>query len=83
MATPTADWEKVGDKFYRKIQLYTEVFDQDLELDNYIVTGASYGGAICTRSRIVLLHCTDISKPYTETKQNSTPFAAARLQRQA
>ncbi len=46
MANPTADWEKVGDKFYRKIQLYTAVFDQDLELENYIVTGCSYGGAI-------------------------------------
>ena len=46
MANPTADWEKVGDKFYRKIQLYTAVFDKDLELENYIVTGCSYGGAI-------------------------------------
>jgi len=45
-ANPTADWEKVGDKFYRKIQLYTAVFDQDLELENYNVTGCSYGGAI-------------------------------------
>jgi hypothetical protein len=46
MANPTADWEKAGDKFYRKIQLYTAVFDQDLELENYIVTGCCYGGAI-------------------------------------
>lgn len=46
MANPTVDWEKVGDRYYRKIQLYTEVFDQDLELENYIVAGASYGGAI-------------------------------------
>ena len=46
MANPTADWEKVGDRFYRKIQLYTAVFDHDLELENYIVTGAPYGGAI-------------------------------------
>ncbi|PBP15453.1 vacuolar protein-like protein sorting vps16, partial [Diplocarpon rosae] len=46
MAIPTAEWEKVGDKFYRKIQLYTAVFDQDLELENYVVTGCSYGGAI-------------------------------------
>jgi Vps16, N-terminal region len=55
MANPTADWEKVGDKFYRKIQLYTAVFDQDLELENYLVTGCSYGGAIgmlCTLSGI-------------------------------
>ena len=46
MANPTADWEKVGSKFYRKTQLYTTVFDQDLELENYIVAGCSYGGAI-------------------------------------
>ena len=46
MKNPTADWEKVGDKFYRKIQLYTAVFDKDLELENYIVSGCSYGGAI-------------------------------------
>ncbi|KAI1340453.1 vacuolar protein sorting-associated protein 16 [Xylariaceae sp. FL0016] len=43
---PTAEWEKVGDRFYRKTQLYTAVFDQDLDLDNYIVAGAPYGGAI-------------------------------------
>lgn len=54
MANPTADWEKVGDKFYRKIQLYTAVFDQDLELDNYIVTGCSYGGAIGTPYLLIL-----------------------------
>lgn len=46
---PTAGWEQVGDRFYRKTQLYTAVFDQDLELDNYIVAGAPYGGAIGTR----------------------------------
>lgn len=42
----TADWEKVGDRFYRKIQLYTAVFDQDLELENHVVAGAPYGGAV-------------------------------------
>ena len=46
MANPTADWEKVGSKFYRKIQLYTAVFDQELEFENHIVTGCLYGGAI-------------------------------------
>ncbi|KAL2075641.1 hypothetical protein VTL71DRAFT_584 [Oculimacula yallundae] len=46
MANPTAEWERVGGKFYRKIQLYTAIFDQDLELENYHVTGCSYGGAI-------------------------------------
>jgi len=43
---PTAGWEAVGDRFYRKTQLYTAVFDQDLDLDNYIVAGAPYGGAV-------------------------------------
>ncbi|KAL3423212.1 vacuolar protein sorting-associated protein [Phlyctema vagabunda] len=56
MANPTADWEKVGDKFYRKIQLYTAVFDQDLELENYIVAGCSYGGAIALLRDETKLH---------------------------
>lgn len=43
---PTADWERVGDRFYRKLQLYTDVFDQDLELENYVVVGAPYSGAV-------------------------------------
>ena len=46
MSKPTADWEKVGTRFYRKVQLYTAVFDQDLELENYIVAGAPYSGAV-------------------------------------
>ena len=46
MSKPTADWERVGDRFYRKIQLYTSVFDQDLELENYCIAGAPYSGAI-------------------------------------
>ncbi|CAG8956602.1 hypothetical protein HYFRA_00011913 [Hymenoscyphus fraxineus] len=56
MANPTADWEQVGDKFYRKIQLYTAVFDQDLELENYIVTGCSYGGAVALHRDESKLH---------------------------
>ncbi|KAK8154377.1 vacuolar protein-like protein sorting vps16 [Phyllosticta citrichinensis] len=43
---PTADWERVGDRFYRKLQLYTDIFDQDLELENYVVVGAPYSGAV-------------------------------------
>ncbi|KAI9827821.1 MAG: hypothetical protein M1832_004310 [Thelocarpon impressellum] len=46
MSSPTADWDRVGDRFYRKVQLYTAVFDQDLELENYVSAGAPYGGAI-------------------------------------
>ncbi|KAG9242766.1 vacuolar protein-like protein sorting vps16 [Calycina marina] len=56
MKNPTAEWEKVGDKFYRKIQLYTDVFDKDLELENYIVTGCSYGGAIALHRDESKLH---------------------------
>ncbi|EEH40515.2 vacuolar protein sorting-associated protein [Paracoccidioides lutzii Pb01] len=43
---PLADWEKVGDRFYRKIRVYDAVFDEDLELENFIVAGAPYGGSI-------------------------------------
>lgn len=46
MSNPTADWDRVGDRFYRKIKLYDAVFDQDLELENYVIAGAPYGGAI-------------------------------------
>lgn len=46
MSNPTADWERVGDRFYRKIKLYDAVFDQDLELENYIIAGAPCAGAI-------------------------------------
>lgn len=47
--SPIAGWEKVGDQFYRKIQLYDAIFDEDLELENYIVAGAPYGGALGTK----------------------------------
>jgi hypothetical protein len=72
MANPTADWEKVGDKFYRKIQLYTAVFDQDLELENYIVTGCSYGGAIG------MLHLSKLlSKPFLEAFEKPSLLQSA------
>ncbi|KKA28062.1 hypothetical protein TD95_001564 [Thielaviopsis punctulata] len=45
-AQPRTDWENLGDKWYRKIQLYTEVFDQDLDLDNYVIAAAPYGGSL-------------------------------------
>ncbi|KAF2238995.1 vacuolar protein sorting-associated protein 16 [Viridothelium virens] len=46
MSVPTSEWERVGDRFYRKIPLYQAVFDQDLELENYIVVGAPLSGAV-------------------------------------
>ena len=46
MSSPTAEWDRLGDGFYRKVQLYTGVFDDDLELDNYVVAGAPYSGAL-------------------------------------
>ena len=46
---PLANWERVGDRFYRKVRIYDAVFDQDVELENYLVSGAPYGGALGTR----------------------------------
>ncbi|KAL9610043.1 MAG: hypothetical protein Q9167_005228 [Letrouitia subvulpina] len=48
MSSPTVNWEKVGDRFYRKIKLYDAVFEQDIELENHVIAGAPYGGAIAT-----------------------------------
>ncbi|EAW13214.1 tethering complex subunit VPS16 [Aspergillus clavatus NRRL 1] len=53
---PLANWERLGDSFYRKVTVYDAIFDEDVDLDNYIVAGAPYGGAIA-------LH-RDESKPY-------------------
>ena len=46
MTSPTVDWERVDNQYYRKVKFYEAIFDQDLELENYIVAGAPYGGAI-------------------------------------
>ncbi|KAF4553814.1 Vps16-like protein [Elsinoe fawcettii] len=46
MSKPTAEWHRIGDRYYRKIQLYTSVFDPDLELENYSLVGAPYSGAL-------------------------------------
>lgn len=51
MSNPTAEWERVGDRFYRKNKLYDAVFDRDLELENYVIAGAPCAGAIGPSSR--------------------------------
>ena len=48
MTKPTQDWQKVGDRFYRKVELYTSVLDQEIELENYLISGAPYSGAVGT-----------------------------------
>ncbi|OJJ51089.1 hypothetical protein ASPZODRAFT_56501 [Penicilliopsis zonata CBS 506.65] len=45
-SNPLANWERVGDRFYRKVRVYDAVFGEEVELENYIVAGAPYGGAI-------------------------------------
>lgn len=45
-SNPLSYWERVGDSFYRKVPVYDAIFDEDVELENYIVAGAPYGGAI-------------------------------------
>jgi hypothetical protein len=45
-SNPLANWEKIGDSFYRKIAVYDAIFEEDVELENYIAAGAPYGGAI-------------------------------------
>ena len=45
-SNPTLGWERCGDSYYRKSKIYDAIFDQELELENYIVAAAPYGGAI-------------------------------------
>ncbi|KAL5046114.1 hypothetical protein BDW71DRAFT_182838 [Aspergillus fruticulosus] len=45
-SNPLANWERLGSSFYRKVPIYYSVFGEDVELENYIVAGAPYGGAI-------------------------------------
>jgi hypothetical protein len=47
---PRADWERLGDSFYRKVRIYDGVFDEDLELENYVVAAAPNAGALGTIS---------------------------------
>jgi hypothetical protein len=56
MSKPTEGWERVGDRFYRKTQLYTSVFDASLEIENYVVVGAPYSGAVGTPAIVVHSH---------------------------
>nr|POF18683.1 putative vacuolar protein sorting-associated protein 16 like [Quercus suber] len=56
MSGPIADWRRVGNCFYRRTQLYTNVFDEDLELENYNVIGAPCSGAIA-KSSIDIYNC--------------------------
>ncbi|CUS14045.1 unnamed protein product [Tuber aestivum] len=42
----TTGWERVEDKYYRTIQLYSALWDPDFDLSDYIVVGAPYGGAL-------------------------------------
>ncbi|KAJ5713072.1 uncharacterized protein N7483_010253 [Penicillium malachiteum] len=40
-SNPLANWEKLGDSFYRKIPVYDAIFEDDVELENYIVAGGT------------------------------------------
>lgn len=41
-----AEWERVDERWFRKTQQYTSIFDESLDLDTYIVAGAPYAGAL-------------------------------------
>ncbi|RPA85838.1 vacuolar protein sorting 16 [Ascobolus immersus RN42] len=46
-SSPTDGWELVENHFYRKIQSYTGLWEEDpLDLSEYLVAAAPYGGAL-------------------------------------
>ncbi|CAK7266598.1 Vacuolar protein sorting-associated protein 16 [Sporothrix epigloea] len=66
---PTGGWEQLGDSFYRKVPLYTAVFDQSLDLDSYVVAGAPYAGAVALcrdETKIVAYRGGSATKPSIE-----------------
>ena len=62
MVSPRANWDACGDTFYRKIKLYEDIFDKDLELENYVVAGAPFGGAVGTFTQPWSPSCADVSQ---------------------
>ncbi len=50
-----AEWERVGERWFRKTQQYTSIFDESLDLDTYIVAGAPYAGALGTSTPLPYL----------------------------
>jgi len=57
MSKPTAGWDRLGSGvFYRKVQLYTAVFETGLELADYHISGAPYGGALGKPGSVFLLY---------------------------
>lgn len=76
MAKPTADWERVSDRFYRKTQLYTSVFDPDLELENYVVVEAPYSGAVGRHIAHTFAIRADNLQLCTAMNRKSTPIEA-------
>ena len=41
-----SDWHVLGDVNYRKVSIYEEMAWASLDLENYVVSGAPYGGPI-------------------------------------
>ncbi len=50
LPNPTSTWETVSNTYYRKLTLYSELWEDNGEfnLDDYIVAGSQFGGAIGT-----------------------------------
>lgn len=48
LQNPTSSWELVSGQYYRKLSLFTPSWsgDEDFNLDDYIVAGAPFGGAL-------------------------------------
>lgn len=53
-SNPRADWERLGDQFFQKVRIYDGVFDEDLELENYVIAAAPYAGALGKASTLLL-----------------------------
>jgi len=43
----TGDWQEIGTgNFYRKVELYSMLWSSQVDIENYFVVGASFGGPL-------------------------------------
>ena len=63
--SPTADWEKLADVYYRKHEVYSMCW-KNIDLSHYVVAAGKYGGPIALMqddSKIILVNTTVGTRP--------------------
>ena len=71
MSNPSLDWERIGDKFYTKLGIYSMLWDT-LDLSKYYVVAAPFGGPIA-----VIKHVNKLVPAHSSTKPILTIYTSS------